>query len=173
MLKSLAITTLILNSLIISNSSFISSAYASLKLKESPPPKSNAQGTRGCPIRLGDLALFGGAKQKEQLTLDLNVKHPLLLYQVTSDQPEKVLLTITQVDGKFARRLIHQQEINAFTGNYTVLRLPKLQLDKTYLLTIGLLCQNKPQYGKSLHAWLNLVNTETQVNTFVQTLQFF
>lgn len=157
---------LILNSL-------ISSAYANLKLKESPPPKSNAQGTRGCPIRLGDLALFGGVEQKEQLTLDLNVEHPLILYQVNSQQPEKILVTITQVNGKFDRIQIYRQEINAFTGNYAVLRLPKLAPDQKYILTLVLLCQNKPQYGKSIRTWLNLVNTETQVNTFAQTLQSF
>lgn len=162
MFKNLVLTTFILNSL-------INLAYADFKPKESPPPKSTAQGTRGCPNRLGDLALFGGAKQEGQLILDINVEHPLLLYQVISERPEKVLLTITRVDGKFDCAQIYERESIVTTLDYSILSLPKLEPNKKYLMTLMLLCQDRPQYGKTIQAWLDIVPYQTQVNRFVQS----
>ncbi len=148
----------------------INPVYADFKPKPSPPPKTNAQGTRGCPTRLGELALFGiGTTEQDRLTIDITFTQPLLLYQVVSEQSEKLLLTITEVESKFKRNQIYEQKVAAVNSNYKVLNLPKLDPSKKYLVTLVLLCQDRPQYGKTIHAWLNIIEGQTQVNTFIQS----
>jgi hypothetical protein len=162
MLKNLLITLI----LIIINP--VIGAYASYQPREEPPSKTKAQGMRGCPTLLGDLLLFGTEKQ-EQLTLDVSIEHPLLLYQVISKQPEKILLTATEVKGKLDRAQVYKREALSINDDYSAIMLPKLDPNKKYFLTLVLLCQDRPQYGRTIHVWINLINGSTQVNNFVES----
>jgi hypothetical protein len=53
--------------------------------------------------------------------------------------------------------------------NYSAIMLPKLDPNKKYFLTLVLLCQDRPQYGRTVHVWINFMNGSTQVNNFIES----
>jgi len=146
----------------------ISQARADFKPKDSPPSKKTAQGSRGCPVKVGDLAVFGVEGEEGLERVVVNENQPLLLYQVRSDRQEKLLVTVTEIRGKLDRSQLYKKEFIVDNGDYSVILLPKLDPSKKLLLTFVLLCQDRPQYGKVLHTWIDLVKYPTQINNFVQ-----
>ncbi|WP_206814932.1 hypothetical protein [Chroococcus sp. FPU101] len=165
------LTIALLTSLLAANSV----SANNFKPQESPPPRKGAQGTRGCGIPIGSLFLYGIGNQTstsaltQQLTLEINTSLPQILFQVVSEREESVKITINEIQGKFQRFLVFEQVIYPKNHEYTVVNLPQLHSNKSYLLTLNLLCQGRPQYGKTINTWLSWVNYPTQVNLFIQS----
>lgn len=147
----------------------MSSNYFNPNDTSGEPKKSTAQGTRGCPYKLGDLFLIESTEEDKKIYLNVNINRPVVVYQVQSEQDETLLITLTEIRGKLERQLIYEKTIPVKKNGFIVLTLPNLKSSTSnYLLSAVLLCQNQPYYGKTINALLNLVPHPTEIERFLE-----
>lgn len=132
------------------------------------PPKeetqrTRAQGTRGCPIQLGELWLVG----KE---LKTHWQEPILLFWLFAPQKTTVLITVVDPNSEQTAPLFSQQLTISGTGYYPVKVQTELKPGIKYRVSAGILCQGSVANAKILETTITRVESETALDRTILSL---
>ena len=132
-----------------------------------PPPRhengqTRAQGTRGCPIELGELSLMG-----KDLTTQSST--PTLLFWVDTPQTATISISVDDPDLNQVEPIFWQKVIVNGSG-YLPIKIPQgLEKGVRYRLVAGILCQGKVANAAILETSLTRVDAPTPLDQLVDS----
>ncbi len=123
--------------------------------------QTRSQGSRGCPDSLGELILLSGKELKTQQP------NPIILFWLQTEQPQSILLVINETDIRQSQPVFEQKLVAQGKGYLPVKIQGNLVLGKSYRLTAGILCRDRPERASALTAQLIRVDRPTAFDQMV------